>query len=198
MKVALFGGTFDPPHNGHIALLTLTRELFSPDRIVLSVSRNPLKASVLTPDTHRLALAELLADEINATGNIVEVNTRELRRKRPSYTIDTLKHLTSKYPNADFLLCIGEDNYRNFSRWKSPEKILAMSQVAVFSRQLSDEKRPSFSLVQGSAVRYVKLDFSISATDIRAALSKGDDVSDKLPRSILRYIAAHGLYQAAL
>jgi nicotinate-nucleotide adenylyltransferase len=94
MTLAFFGGSFNPPHNGHLAIALLLREKFLPDKVIFSVSKNPFKSNVEVPDEDRLAMTRLLADELNATGNIAEVSDWELKQDKPSYTIETLEHLS--------------------------------------------------------------------------------------------------------
>lgn len=199
MKLAFFGGSFNPPHNGHLALALLLRERFSPDKLLLSVSKNPLKSVLEIADEHRLAMARLLADELNATGNIAEVSDWELSRSEPSYTIDTLEHLEHAYPQADILLAIGEDNFRTFSTWKRYKEILERATLIVFERPNLIE-RPNLNLPlnftppETACIYRIPLAIDENSTDIREKLSKGIYPIDELPQPILKYIQERKLY----
>jgi len=87
VRIGVFGGSFDPPHNGHLALCLLAREQLGLDRLLISVSKNPFKSSSDAPDSQRKIMARLLAAEINVTGDFVAVSDWELDRSGPSYTI---------------------------------------------------------------------------------------------------------------
>ena len=99
MHLAVFGGSFDPPHNGHLALALFAREILAIDRIIISASNNPLKLNRLESDGHRKRMAMLLSSEINSTGACSEVSGWELQKKEPSYTVDLLLHLHHRYPS---------------------------------------------------------------------------------------------------
>lgn len=196
--IVLFGGTFDPPHLGHLALLTLTRELIEPEKIILSVSRNPLKGEATATDMQRFEMTELLAEELNATGSCFEVSDWELRQPNPSYTLDTLQHWQAQFPKSRWLLAIGEDNYRIFHRWKSPEKIVQIAELLVFSRREQSAKTPALPNVPNAKVHFIRLDLPISSTQLRQELAdaaRRPGALRKTPSVIARYIETHQLYQ---
>lgn len=194
MKLAFFGGSFNPPHNGHLALALILRERFSPDKLLLSVSKNPLKSAFEIADEHRLAMTRLLADELNATGNIAEVSDWELRRSAPSYTIETLEHLEQVYPQAEILLAIGEDNFRTFSTWKRYEEILERATLVVFERPNLNMPL-DFTPPENARIYRIPLAIDENSTDLRAKLSKGIYPSGEMPQAILKYIQERRLYQ---
>lgn len=194
MKIALFGGTFDPPHNGHLAVCTLTRELFSLDKMVLSVSKNPLKDTATISEHHQLEMARLFCKELNQTGEIFEVSDWELQRKGPSYTIDTLTYLQSRHPRAILLLCIGEDNYRIFTKWKDYEKILEMAELVVFARPQKENGHERISGLEPKCLHWVELDLPLSSTELREEIATGKVRWTEMPGTISRYIQKHQLY----
>ncbi len=194
MKLAFFGGSFNPPHNGHLALALILRERFAPDKLLFSVSKNPLKSASEIADAHRLAMTRLLADELNATGKIAEVSDWELHRNAPSYTIETLEYLEQVYPQAKILLAIGEDNFRMFSTWKRYEEILERATLVVFERP--NLNLPSnFTPPENARVYRVPLAIDETSTDLRAKLSKGVYPNGETPQAILKYIQEHRLYR---
>ncbi|NTW49185.1 MAG: nicotinate (nicotinamide) nucleotide adenylyltransferase [Chlorobiales bacterium] len=194
MKIALFGGTFDPPHNGHLAVCTLTRELFSPDRMILSVSKNPLKDTIATSEHHQLEMTRLFCEELNQTGNVFEMSDWELRREGPSYTIDTLAYLQTQFPQATILLCIGEDNYRIFTKWKDYEKILEMTELVVFARPQKENGQNNIPGLQPNRLHWVELDLPLSSTELREEIASGNVRWTEMPGTVARYIQAHQLY----
>ncbi|ACF13688.1 nicotinate (nicotinamide) nucleotide adenylyltransferase [Chloroherpeton thalassium ATCC 35110] len=194
-KIALFGGSFDPPHYGHFALCTLTRELFSPEKIILSISKNPLKGSANAPEAHQLAMAKLMAEELGKTGPVFEVSDWELRRAGFSYTIETLRHFHAIEPNAELLLCIGEDNYQIFEKWKAYQEILQLAHLVVFARSGTQGEQQSSRIIPPERYTWVQLDLPLSSSDLRREIAEGQDWQAKMPSSIAAHIAAHRLYQ---
>jgi nicotinate-nucleotide adenylyltransferase len=199
-SIVLFGGTFDPPHLGHLALCTLTRELLRPDTVILSVSRNPLKSGATATDQQRFAMTQLLAQDLNETGACFQASDWELAQPDPSYTLETLQHLAEQYPGAKLFLAIGEDNYRIFSKWKSPDKILQMAELLVFSRQVQSSPPSLLPEFPNASVRFIKLDLPLSSSMLRLELAKPDQrkaALRKIPSVVARYIEEHNLYLAS-
>lgn len=198
MRLAVFGGTFDPPHNGHLALCLYARELLDIDRLVVSVSNNPLKEAPCSSDRDRVNMAGLLADTINCTGNTAEVCSWEVNRGQASYTIDLITYIEEVYSCRDITLLIGEDNYRALRQWKSWEELLRRCNFVVFGRA-ADESAESDVAGLDSLHRdkFFRIDFSLplSSTEIRERIVSGEDCSDLMPSPIWRYIVEEGLYQ---
>jgi nicotinate-nucleotide adenylyltransferase len=195
MTLAFFGGSFNPPHNGHLAIALLLREKFLPDKVIFSVSKNPFKSNVEVPDEDRLAMTRLLADELNATGNIAEVSDWELKQDKPSFTIETLEHLEELYPNAKVLLAIGEDNFRTFSKWKRYEEILERATLVVFERPNANTPM-DFTPPETACIYRVPLWIDENSTELRTQLSKGIDPKGEMPHTIFTYIQQRRLYQS--
>lgn len=196
MNLAFFGGSFNPPHNGHLAVALLLRERFKPDKLIFSVSKNPLKSAFDISDEDRLAMTRLLADELNATGNIAEVSDWELMRNEPSYTIETLEHLAQVYPQARVFLAIGEDNFRTFSKWKRYEEILRRATLVVFERPNANAPM-DFTPPETACIYRVPLAIDEASTDLRQKLAQGIYPTGEMPQSILTYIKERGLYRYA-
>ncbi len=195
MQLAVFGGTFDPPHNGHLALCLYARELLNIERLVISVSNNPLKDNPLCPDRERVKMAELLADTINRTGSIAEVCNWEISRGSPSYTIDLVEYLDDVYSDPDILLLIGEDNYRNFMQWKSWEELIGRCSFAVFGRGEDSEGPSGLEERYEQKFQHVRFKLPLSSTEIRQRIVSGEDCSDRIPSTIWRYIVENHLYR---
>ncbi len=198
MQLAVFGGTFDPPHNGHLALCLYARELLQIDRLVISVSNNPLKETASAADRDRVNMAELLVETINSTGRIAEVCSWEVNRGQPSYTIDLIDYLEDLYSCRDISLLVGEDNYRNFQQWKSWEELVRRCNFVVFGRaDDSAEASETAGLGESQKQKFSHVDFNLplSSTEIRERIASGDLCADRIPFSIRHYIAAEGLYR---
>lgn len=193
MRLGVFGGSFDPPHNGHLALCRTARERLGLSRLIISVSNNPFKSGTDAPDVHRFRMATLLSREIDQSGAFAEVSDWELERPGPSYTIDLLQHLHATYPAAELLLLVGEDSYRDMPRWRSLGEIRKLSRIVVFERKavhdggLTREPLPPAEIIE--------LDVPVSATEVRRLLECGESAAHLVPPSIAEYIALHGLYR---
>ena len=195
MHLAVFGATFDPPHNGHLALCLFARELLQIDRLIVSVSNNPLKQKRAAADVHRMRMAELLSREINMTGACSEVSSWELEKMQPSYTVDLLRYLRDLYPTDRLTLLVGEDSFREFSLWKESEQLYALCDIVVFGRATAEQSaQPHQAMERCGAVRFIHFDCRLSSTLIRDLLAAGLSVSRHVPSSVLQYIKEHGLY----
>ncbi len=195
MRLALLGGTFDPPHNGHLALCLYARELLRLDRLIISVSNNPLKDLRTTSGADRLAMAGLLARIINNTGRVAEVTDWELSREGLSYTIDHVVSIEERYGPGDLFLLIGEDNYRNFHLWKSWEELARRCTVVVFGRSDGSSGSEEGADRPEHGFRVVRFKFPLSSTEVRDRLRSGSDCSGLIPSSILDYIHSNDLYR---
>ncbi len=192
MHLAVFGGTFDPPHNGHLALSLFARELLALDHLLISVSNNPFKQQKAVSDDHRLAMVELLATEITRTGCCVEVSCWELEKQQLSYTVDLIRHLHKVYPHHTLSLLVGEDSFADFPSWKEPENLMALCNVVVFRRITV----PHDHHHQRWQPAITTIDFScgISSTEVRARVFSGQSITHLVPPSIHRYIVENSLY----
>ena len=193
MHIGVFGGSFDPPHNGHLALSLFARELLDIDRLIISVSNNPFKLNHSVADFHRARMTELLAQEINHTGVCCEANQWELQKQQPSYTIDLMRHINASYPYDKLTLLIGEDNFTEFPLWKEPEALVALCDIVVFRRVLIDGTPRGAD--ENAAVRFINYHYPVSSTDVRVLAASGKSLSRLVPPSINRYIVERSLYQ---
>jgi nicotinate-nucleotide adenylyltransferase len=196
VHLAVFGGTFDPPHNGHLALCLFARELLDIDRTLVSVSNNPLKQIRGAADVHRMRMAELLCMEINQTGEGGEVSMWEQERKGPSYTVDLMRYLHSLYPADKLTLLVGEDSFREFPFWKESEMLYALCDIVVFSRaSASFHSSLDESMKQSGSIRTIDFTSPVSSTAVRNLVAEGQSISRLVPSSVRRYIIEHELYR---
>ncbi len=199
MHLAVLGGSFDPPHNGHLALCLFAKELLEIDRLVISVSNNPFKQNRAACDVHRMHMAELIASEINRTGPCCEVSRWELEKQQTSYTVDLLRHLHARYPQDRLTLLVGEDSFREFSSWKEYEKLIVLCDVVVFRRRSTEMSgllgHPLNAPYWKEAIRFIDFACSVSSTEVRRLLVAGKSISRLVPPSVYRYITQHALYR---
>ena len=196
MHLAVYGGSFDPPHNGHLALSLFARELLGIDRLIISVSNNPFKQSCVADNIHRMQMAELLAREINYTGNCCEVSRWELDKQQPSYTVDLLRYLHECYTHDRLTLLVGEDSFSDFSSWKEYEKLFLLCDVVVFKR-VSNRNSDSAGdiLHERESVRFIDFRCDVSSTGVRKLVAAGKSIAGLVPSSLRRYSDEHALYR---
>jgi nicotinate-nucleotide adenylyltransferase len=195
VRTAVFGASFDPPHNGHLALCLYARELAGVDRLIISVSKNPFKAPADASDDDRAAMTRLLAAEINAAGTFAELSAWELRQLGPSYTIDLLRHVAALHPGDDLVLLVGEDSYRQMPQWRESQEIAKLCDIAVFGRSGGELAAASCGETLPPATLF-DFDMPVSATEVRRLAAAGQPVTHLVPPTIAAYIASHGLYRA--
>jgi len=199
VRVALFGGTFDPPHRGHIAIATAAADAFGLDRVLFApTGQQPLKmGSAATPFTDRLAMVELAcANDPRFAASTIDAPRSD---GKPNYTVDTLAALREQLPAATLYNLVGADSFLSLRHWREPERLLALAEWIVVSR-------PGYSLEDLSGLHLTRderagvhllenVHEDVSATELRQRLAAGDSGGDLLPAAIAEYIATHRLYR---
>ena len=184
IKTGIFGGSFNPIHNGHIALARQLRQATGLDEVWLMVSpQNPLKQQAGLLDDHlRLEMAQqALAGEPH-----IVATDYEFHLPRPSYTWNTLQALERDYADRQFTLMIGGDNWQNFHRWYRADDILSRYPLVVYPRRGSDIG-PVPENVQ--VIDAELLD--ISSTDIRRRVRQGKTIAGMVPDCIIPAVTAY-------
>ena len=200
MRVGIFSGSFNPVHRGHIALA----EWFAREGVVDAVwmvrsPLNPLKAaeaSLLASDDDRLAMLRLAVEGHDS----LSVSTVEDDMPRPSYTVLTLRRLRREWPEHEFSLIIGSDNWCRFRRWRCWEDILREFRVVVYPREGSpvEEGPTDFPEAKEVVIAAGAPTYDISSTAIRRALTEApDEAASMLSPRVLDYILSRGLYGAS-
>ncbi len=189
MRQALFGGSFDPLHNGHLAMIRTVLERGLADRVlVVPAGRNPQKPAPEAAAEDRLRMADLGTAGLAG----VVVLDLEARRDGASYTVDTLETLARLHPGDSFLLMLGADNLRELATWRRPDRILALARLLVFPR---GQWEPPPAELAGSVDVVTGFAAPVSATDVRTLLAAGRRPLDLLPAAVLDYIETRGLYR---
>ncbi len=196
MNLGLFGGTFDPPHLGHLKLAHAARDQLKLDRVLWVVAgQSPLKLDrALSPAERRVAMVQAAIVEEPSFA----LSRVDLDRPGPHYTIDTLNILAREIPGAEFFFIMGEDSLRDLPRWRRPGEIIAQARLAVARRPGVSLNLASLeSLVPGVSERIDWISFvplEIASTDIQRLMRDGRAVAGFLPAGVLEVIERAGLY----
>lgn len=198
MRVGFFGGRFDPPHRGHLAVARAAAQAFALDRVLMApVAVQPLKPDVAEASfADRLAMVRLIcADSKGLEASDVDAPRGD---GMPNYTIDTLRRLHEELPKGTELFVIaGEDAFKALRAWREPEALLRAAQWIVVSRPHAAESWGDLNLTAEQLARVHRLDGveePASATQIRQELHAGDACLEWLPTAVLDYIRAKHLY----
>ncbi len=190
-RVGILGGTFDPPHNGHLLLALDAIDALELDELVLvPAARQPLKRGVeMTDPTHRLAMTECLA----RADHRLRVDGSEVARGGLSFTIDTVRAIAAARTDAELFLLMGADTAATLPQWREPEALALLVQVAVAGR---GSEPPAQNMPAGFRARPLPTRrVDISATEIRTRVGVGRSIRGFVPDAVADYIAAHGLYR---
>ena len=196
MKILLYGGTFDPPHNGHKNNLRAALERVRPDRaIVMPAGTPPHKHASATPAELRLQMCQCF----RALSPAVEVSDWEIRQGGRSYTVHTLEMLRGANPGAELYLCVGSDMLLSFDGWCRWEDILKLARLVVTSRNVGDDPALHAKARQldesGSRILFAPVEaLPMASSALRARLAAGEECEKELPASVRRVIRREGLY----
>jgi nicotinate-nucleotide adenylyltransferase len=204
--IGVFGGTFDPVHNGHLRIALDAREALG----LAEVRLIPLAQAVHReqPETPVALRLKMLQAAIAGRPGLV-ADDRELRRQGPSYSIDTLKSLRRDMPDSSLCLLLGDDAFSGFADWRDPHGILTIANIAVLQRPGQPLPRVSTLKQILSRHRVTRLDWNqtgqilfcpvtqldIASSDIRRRVASGRSIDFLVPAPVLDLIGRHGLYR---
>ncbi len=201
MKIGIYGGTFNPPHNGHITAAQAAIEQLGLEKLLLIPDKIPPHKVLPTGSADERQRCEMTVLASAKLGKLAEVTDMELKRQGKSYTSDTLRELRVKYPDDELYLLMGSDMFLSFETWHEPEVICQLAHLAAFSRLKDGEadifakQKRTLEQKYGAKVDIVvnKNVIELSSTDVRKALESGKG-KDLTPNAVYGYIQREHLY----
>lgn len=196
MKLGILGGTFNPPHLGHLICAQEAHRELGLDRVLMIPARIPPHKPVEHEPgaEHRLELCRLAI----AGDQRFEVSALELSREGPSYTVDTLSELTANDPQSELYLIVGGDIAAGLDRWREPARVLELATVAVAKRRgtaRSSVDAAIESLPGGERAQFFSMPrIGVSSTLVRRRVRSGQPIRYLVPDAVAGYIAEHRLY----
>ena len=192
MRIGLFGGSFDPPHIGHLLIAQDAIDALALDRLlIVPAASQPLKGADQTQPEHRLAMVRAAFDGIAR----IEVDPVEITRGGLSYMVDTVDDVRRRWPGAPIHLLIGSDVVPTLSRWKEPERLLGMVRLVVLYRDTAGAVPPHQEIHGGGQATWLATRrVDVSSTEIRARVQDGRSIRGFVPDAVATYIASTGLY----
>jgi len=187
VKLYFFGGSFDPPHRGHLSIIQ-SCIMESQQFVLIPVKQSPFKEQPPEASAyHRIRMLKLLISKIDYP---ITIDDWEINNPAPNYTYDTIRHLQTDYPQYDLCMVIGGDQLTSFHNWKNYGEIMDLVQIVAFNRKKSEFKYP-----EGMQISWVK-DFQV---DISSRLVRNKITAGHLPRNditleVLEYIQSNHLY----
>ena len=204
MNIGLYFGTFNPIHIGHLVIANYIAEQTDLDEVWFVVTpQNPLKnKKSLLKDTHRLAMVrEAVYDCPKLKASDIEFGL-----SKPNYTVNTLAHIIDKYPTHSFSLIMGEDNLRNFHKWKNHENILESHSIYVYPRVLTSQEEAASKSLNNDQIEELKAKkniiycddapvMKVSASFIRKSIKEKKDVRFLLSEPVHKYVEEMHFYK---
>jgi len=210
MRVALFGGTFDPIHRGHLAIASAAANSFALDCILFApVGRQPLKAETpIASFADRLAMVRLAccsAQSRSPSGADPRFIASTLDAPHPdgspNYTVNTLAAMALEYPAASLFVLSGADSFLDLRHWRAPDEVLALAEWIVVSRPEFPTTEPQLEALALTPAERARIHLlatiheDVSATELRSRLRAGDPCPGLLPPEVAAYIQSHHLYR---
>ncbi len=183
MRVALMGGSFNPPHVGHLMAAAYVHSTQGVDEVWMMPAYQHPFGKALAPFAHRVRMCELICEETSGWMKTSRVEQEVAEQGGAGYTVETLTYLRERYPQIQFSLIIGSDIVKDLPSWKSFDRIQEMVRVLVLNRAGYPEPGAI-----GPPLA------EVSSTQIRDMLSRGVPPSDLVPRRVLEYAHQEGLY----
>jgi nicotinate-nucleotide adenylyltransferase len=192
-RIGVFGGTFDPPHIGHLVAAVNVRVALQLDRVLLVVANEPwqkVDERDISPAAARLELVQAATADVDG----LEASDVEIVRGGPSYTADTLAELADRWPGASLWLVVGRDAALGFPTWERVDEVAARAELVVVDRPGADDA----ALPAAYSWRRVEIPrLDVSSTDLRARVAEGRPLDFLTPPAVVTGIARLGLYGGA-
>lgn len=195
-KIGIMGGTFNPIHNGHIALADAAYKAFSLDKILFMPSGNSYMKQHVLDNSKRVSMVSKAIESIS----YFELSTIEVERFGNTYTSETLQQLTQQNPDVQYYFIMGADSLFHIEKWKDPEIIFQLSTLICMVRDdynMADIKKKGAELAQrGADILYLNMPkIDISSTDIRNRVKLHQSISELVPEKVEKYILQEHLYE---
>jgi nicotinate-nucleotide adenylyltransferase len=189
MRIGLFGGTFDPPHTGHLIVASDAFEQLELDRLILIPSADPphKRGKVHGSSRERLEMVRAAVRDDPR----FEVDDLELDREGASYSVDTLRQMRTRHPDAELFFLVGADQMRELQSWREPEEVARLACLSVLTRD--GERAPQDTPFRHRVVPVTRID--LSATDIRRRVGEGRSIRYLVPEGVRELIEEFGLYR---
>jgi len=189
-RVGIFGGTFDPPHRGHLQVALSACDELNLDRLLWIPAGTPphKQQSGLTESRHRVAMTACMADEDER----FELELFEVSRGGVSYTVETLEHLSETHPDWTLVLIMGGDQWSSFETWVRPEAIRSLAEIAVYRRAGSESEDPAGAQPDHWLKGALQPE---SSTAVRERVVSSSAADADVTNAVASYINAHGLYR---
>ncbi|HWI80636.1 nicotinate (nicotinamide) nucleotide adenylyltransferase [Ramlibacter sp.] len=193
-RVGVFGGAFDPPHLAHAAVARAAVDQLRLDELRILPTGNAWhKATELSPPEHRLAMTRIAFTGVPRA----VIDERELHRRGPTYTVDTLRELHAEQPDAELFLLMGEDQAAALTRWHDWRGVLALAVIGIAGRAATPGEVRSALPAEARSRQLVLPPMPESATAIRALVRSGAEIGHLVAPGVASYIERHRLYQSA-
>jgi nicotinate-nucleotide adenylyltransferase len=188
MRIGLFGGSFDPVHNGHLTLAACCAEQGGLDAVwFVPAALQPFKlGGPVASDADRVAMLRLAIADMPGR----EVSTLEIDRGGVSYTVDTLRQLHAELPDAELFFLMGADTLRDLPGWREPDEVLRLATPMAVQRPGEADV-----VTDVPHMRIGMPPMDISSSDIRKRIATGESIEGLLPASVAAYIDEYGLYR---
>ncbi|MFM8205879.1 MAG: nicotinate-nucleotide adenylyltransferase [Actinomycetales bacterium] len=193
-KCAIYGGTFDPIHNGHLHLIKELTNTGEFDKFIIVPTGTPSQRSAIASAEDRFEMTRLAVAQAIGSDSRVEVADIEVKRDGLSFAIDTVTEISQKYPQHEIYWVIGSDAFPSIETWHNFSELSKIVKFLVIERPGYTESVPPLE-VQFERRKIAALD--LSASEIRNQLRADQDISNNVPSSVLEFIKRNGLYGAA-
>ena len=191
-RLGILGGTFDPPHAGHLAAAVAVQTQVGLDELVLMVANEPWQKvgdRQVTPATVRLEMTEALVEGISG----LRADDREIRRGGPTFTVDTLEEILAEQPGTEIFLIVGADTANRLETWHRASDVVRLSTIVIVNRDDSNNTAPGF-LRDARVVNVSMNPVDVSSSAIREAVARAESIDSATSASVASIIRDHSLY----
>ena len=196
-RLGIFGGTFDPPHLGHLILAETVADALDLERVLfVPAGQPPLKEDwVITPVEHRLAMVKAAI----AGNRRFAISRADIDRPGPHYSVDMVRIIAAEYPGTELFFMIGSDSLRDLPRWHNPGELIKLCTLAVVRRPSAEPDMDALELaIPGIKSRVWFVDaplIQIAGRELRRRVREGLSIRYRVTDAVLEYITRHGLYK---